>query len=195
MITATDERGWNAKVEAFLAPAYPLLFFLVEFIYLAVLLWLFWRYNTDHSFRRSVHDPLGLLPLVVPWAGATGAVTAGMFGIYFHNQSWDKRYNYWYFARPVTGAVLGGFAYVFFVALIDATGSHPKTSSNFIYAAIAFIVGFREKTFFNLLTHAADVILGPSNSKENKGDGRDSKDVGTGKTPGADGQPAGGASV
>lgn len=140
-------------------------YFVLEIAYMLILVWLFWHYVTDHGLRQVVHDPLDPLPLVVPWAGAMGAVTVGMFGIYFHNETWASSYNYWYVARPLTGLVLGSFAYVFLIAIINATGTHPKTSSTFLYAAAAFIVGFREQTFFNLLTQATDVIFGPGKKK------------------------------
>jgi hypothetical protein len=149
-----------------LSETMPWGYFALEAAYLLVLVWLFWHYVTDHGFRSAVHDPFGPLPLVVPWAGAVGAVTVGMFGIYFHNETWDKSYTYWYVARPLTGLVLGSFAYVFLIAIINATGTQPKTSSTFLYAAAAFIVGFRERTFFNLLTQATDVVFGPAKQQD-----------------------------
>src|SRR5436309_2797711 len=96
----------------------PPSFFWLELLYLLALLGLFALYVASAGFRSLIPNPFGPLPLAVPWSGAVGAVTVGLFGIYFHNESWDNSYNYWYIARPLTGTVLGSFGYVIFVALI-----------------------------------------------------------------------------
>jgi len=119
----------------------------------------------DAHFRSLFPEPFGGVPLVVPWSGAVGAVVVGLFGIFFHSDRWNNSYSYWYLARPLTGALLGSFAYVIFVGIIMATGTRPNTSNPYFYAALAFLVGFRERTFFDLITQVTGVVLGPGKTQ------------------------------
>ncbi len=80
--------------------------FAVQLAYLLVLLLLMFAYAKSSGVRAFFPDPIGFVPLSVPWWGALGAVTVALFGIFFHNQNWNPSYNYWYCVRPVTGAVL-----------------------------------------------------------------------------------------
>jgi hypothetical protein len=127
-----------------------------------------------YAFQRGSGPPYmlgGLLPLAVPWFGALGAVTISLAGVFFYSdQGWDKKYNYWHIGRPLFGAVLGVVAYFIFILIVSSAGSPiaifsaspPKSKDCIIYYVLAFLVGYREETFRELIQRATDLILKPS---------------------------------
>jgi hypothetical protein len=54
----------------------------------------FLAYVKDADFRSWLPDPLGPLPVAVPWSGAIGAVVVAIFGLYMHRADWDDSYDY-----------------------------------------------------------------------------------------------------
>lgn len=66
----------------------PARVFIIEMAYLIALIVLLIVYKTDDPFRDALPPP-GPLPIQIAWFGATGAVLAGIGGIYFHNQTWN----------------------------------------------------------------------------------------------------------
>jgi hypothetical protein len=175
----------------------PTFFFVLGLVYLALLLLLAIGREARFWFLDDLHDPIaGVLPLGVPWFGALGAVTLSLYGVFDHNDHWDRKWNYWHLARPLVGIVLAIVAYFVFITLITSTGLTPRTSAATTsttgttlaptttlattttvagqpggtvpgpstllpYYVLAFLVGFREDTFRNLIKRAADVLLGP----------------------------------
>jgi len=105
------------------------------------------------------------VPISIPWFGALGAVLTGLYGIFDHgHRDWQRRFNAWYIARPFTGAALGAVAYIVFVGVIRAAGLQPGTQDSIgklVYFAVAFLVGFREETFRQLIARLGDLIIGP----------------------------------
>ncbi|MGH9896954.1 MAG: DUF1573 domain-containing protein, partial [bacterium] len=67
------------------------------------------------------------------------------------------------------GAVLGIVAFFLFVVIVTATGTPPeflnsgkgKTKDFIIFYVVAFLVGYREETFRELIKRATDLILKP----------------------------------
>ncbi len=139
--------------------------FAVQLVYLLVLLLLVFAYAKSSGVRAFFPDPIGFVPLAVPWWGALGAVTVALFGIFFHNRDWNPSYNYWYVIRPVTGAVLGVVAYLIFVVVIDATGAKAKTSGTLVYDLAAFLVGNREQNFHDLIQRATGALFGVNSNQ------------------------------
>jgi hypothetical protein len=139
--------------------------FAVELTYLAVAVGALVLYGHWSSLRHWVPDPVGPIPLGVLWWGAVGAITVSLTGIFDHRRDWDPYYRNWHLARPAVGAVVGAFAYLVFVTAIRSTGTTVKTSGPTtepaVYYVIAFIVGYREETFRELLKRATDVLLTP----------------------------------
>src|SRR5207248_634808 len=112
----------------------------------------------------------GILPIAVPWFGALGAVTISLEGVFLWNDQWDRKFNYWHIGRPLFVAVLGIVASFIFVVIAVAAGSPPPflsdeaspTAKDFIiYYVLAFLVGYREETFRELIKRATDLILKP----------------------------------
>ncbi|HEY5021865.1 MAG TPA: IPT/TIG domain-containing protein [Gemmatimonadaceae bacterium] len=151
----------------------------VEIFYLIVLFAIAVFYLTD--LRNAVHftvpETLGSLPVGVPWFGALGAVMISLTGAFDHRDDWDPSWNLWHFTRPLIGISLAIISWLIFEAGILAVG--PNTSSqiatansaasravtapsNLLYYLIAFVVGYRESIFRDLIKRVADVILTPS---------------------------------
>lgn len=81
-----------------------------------------------------------------------------------HTHDWDNRWNAWHLARPVLGAVTGSVAFAFVVVVIKTAAgpsAEVQDSSSAIAtaAAIAFLVGYKEQHFLDLLARVAEVLL------------------------------------
>jgi hypothetical protein len=142
----------------------PALVFCLDAVYLAVLigLLLLWHFHQ----LAFISDPIGgIVPVGVPWFGALGAVLISLYGVFDHNDAWETRWNFWHYGRPFVGAVLSVVAMLIFVGLINATGATPEVHTSGLndvgYLVLAFVVGFRESTFRQLLARATDILLGP----------------------------------
>ncbi len=124
---------------------------------------------TVPPLRDLVPPAVAGVPISIPWFGALGAVLTGLYGIFDHgHRDWQRRFNAWYVARPLTGAALGTVAYIVFVGTIRATGLQPAAQDpvgKLIYFAVAFVVGFREETFRQLIARVGDMILGPGGNR------------------------------
>lgn len=117
--------------------------------------------------HRLLGTTLGPIPLAVPWWGALGGVTISLSGLFKHAASWDERYEAWHVARPVMGAVMGSVGYLIFIVVIRSTGaSVPATTSagGAAFDLVAFLVGYREAVFRELLRKAVDILLSPGSS-------------------------------
>jgi hypothetical protein len=150
---------------------------IVEVVYLVVLLLLALVYLTDlRAFLHfNIPDKLGSLPVGVPWFGAVGAVMISLSGVFDHRDDWDPAWNLWHFTRPLVGATLAIVSWLIFEAGILAVGSNPNPTpangaanqagtapKDLLYYIIAFVVGYREEIFRDLIKRVADVILTPS---------------------------------
>lgn len=108
-----------------------------------------------------------VVPLWVPWAGALGGVTISLVGVAKHAVDWDApKYGYWHLTRPFLGTVCGTIAVLIVVLVLrsvspPAVGEHYTPGGTGMLAVIAFVGGYREKTFRDLITKVVDVILGP----------------------------------
>jgi hypothetical protein len=127
--------------------------------YAAGLLVIAVAYVDKVSWLGWLPDPLGPIPLGVPWFGALGGVTISMRGIFRHNAAWDDSYNLRHVSRPISGAIVGIVAYLIFVVVIGATGITPKTTGTVVYDLVAFLVGYREDTFRSLVLRATDALF------------------------------------
>lgn len=126
----------------------------------------------------------GVLPLIVPWAGALGGVAISLVGIGRHFRSWEAnadkqaeatgsgfdqrmRWNTWHLTRPFIGAVFGTFAALILVFVLgvigftDAGDIDLSPTGVATLMAVAFVVGYRERTFRALVERVVDTIFGP----------------------------------
>ncbi len=150
----------------------PSFFFWLGMAYLALLLVAAAVFNI---YRASPGPMLigGILPIAVPWFGALGAVVISLEGVFLWNTQWDTKFNYWHIGRPLFGAVVGVVAFFIFIVILSAAGSAPKFLDNvpggtpalgkdyIIFYVVAFLVGYREETFREMIKRATDLVLKP----------------------------------
>jgi len=147
-------------------------FFWLSITYLALLLVAAGMYMGNfYGVKDRIPVILGgILPIGVPWFGAVGAVVISLEGVFQHTQegNWDDRYSYWHMARPLFGAVLAIVAFFIFLLLIGATGQTPafatpggdsQASDLIVYYVVAFLVGYREETFRELVKRVTDLLF------------------------------------
>jgi hypothetical protein len=145
-------------------------FFWLELAYMAMLIAIGAVYMTCWPPNdKDVNLIGGIVPFAIPWFGALGAVLIGLEGVFLHNKEWDSKYNYWHIARPLIGAVLGFVAFFIMVLLIKSSGASPtflsSTNPEFastdlvMFYVLAFLVGYREETFRELIKRGTDLIL------------------------------------
>jgi hypothetical protein len=131
-----------------------------------VTLALLWVHQPE--FQRLVPGQLGPIPLSVPWWGALGGTTISLTGVFRHPTNWNSSYNLWHLARPVMGAIAGSVGYLIFIAVIRSSGSQaPKHASagTAVFDLVAFLIGYREEVFRELLRRAVDVLLSPAKGR------------------------------
>jgi hypothetical protein len=142
--------------------------FWLSLLYLLGLGVVAWLYFTD---RLSLPGAVGSEPTAgILWFGALGGVLLSLSGVFDHPYDWDDAYRLWHIARPFVGAAVGLVAVLIVQAGILAVGQDPtqaptrsESASKFIlYYLVAFLVGYREETFRELIKRLADVILTPS---------------------------------
>lgn len=140
--------------------------FVIQLVYLACLgvFVIMYRAQWVIDVRRDFFGPV---PLLVPWFGAVGAVVLSLSGVFEHRTDWDEEYCYWYWSRPLIGGVTGTISVLILQSGILAVGgtlpntSTTPTAKNLLYYLIAFISGYRENVFRDLIKRIADVILTP----------------------------------
>src|SRR5262245_23011132 len=158
--------------DSFIFKMRPSFFFWLGMTYTMLLLLVAIVYNV--AYVNSKPFLLGnTLPIAVPWFGALGAVTISLEGVFKWSESrWNPEYNYWHVGRPLFGAVLGTIAFFLFVLIVSSSGTPPKFLEDpnaaapakdfIIYYVVAFLAGYREETFRELIQRVTDMILKPA---------------------------------
>ena len=103
--------------------------------------------------------------------GALGGVLLSLEGVFQHGHDWDETYFLWHIARPIVGAAIAVVAVLILQAGILAVGVQPigpgstqtpgvsPVDKDLLYYVAAFVVGYREETFRDLIKKAADLIF------------------------------------
>ncbi len=76
----------------------------------------------------------------------------------------------WHIARPFLGAVVGSVGFLIFIVVIRATCttvSAGTAAGRAAFDLVAFLVGYREEVFRQLLKRATDVLFAPGRPSEN----------------------------
>src|SRR5581483_2865903 len=99
--------------------------------YFAMLITLLLCYKLIGGFSEHLMDPLGPLPLSIPWTAALGAVALSMSGVIYHTvrRDWDSNFLLWHVARPILGAVFASIAYFVIAGGVLASGGTPNPST------------------------------------------------------------------
>jgi hypothetical protein len=153
-------------------------FFWLEMGYLVLLLLVAAFYLEIIPPKHAPQLVGDVLPIGVPWFGALGAVVISLEGIFAYGQKdWDPKYNYWHIGRPLFGAVLGIVAFFTYLLIIMSAGAYPPFISGgsaapaakdyIVYYVVAFLVGYREETFRELIRRVTDLILKPGSMTAN----------------------------
>lgn len=140
---------------------------IVAAIWLAVLIACFVLYERDRAFASFVAFKLGPLPFEVIWFGAVGGLLISAQGIFKNNYSWKGQYNYWHYARPIFGAIMGTLGCLIFIVLNEAATKKAAAVNPVFYDVIALSIGYREESFRGLLTSVIDTILVPTHKTPN----------------------------
>ncbi len=138
--------------------------FSIQLFYLAALITVAALYFTEVITPRHF---IGSVPVAVPWFGALGAVLISLTGVFEHTADWLPSYKFWHWSRPLVGAVVGVVSVLIFQAGILAVGEsvNPRgneSAKNLLYYLIAFLVGYREAAFREMIKRLGDVILVPA---------------------------------
>jgi hypothetical protein len=139
------------------------------FCWLLALVVMAFAYRHWHWLHSAVPDPAGTVPLGVPWWGALGGLTISLVGIASPTHSWEDRFRLWHYLRPLLGAVSGSVGYLIVFGLFKAAGAAPnaQASGSAVFDAVAFLVGFREHIFWQLIARAVDLLLAPGTPSDN----------------------------
>lgn len=117
-------------------------------------------------FERKFPDsPLGPIPIGALWFGALGAVMISLNGIIDHAHDWDPSFDLWHLSRPLMGAALAVVGVLVLQAGVLTVGETPttgNTSKNLLYYLVAFLIGYREETFRELIKRLVDLVLKPA---------------------------------
>jgi hypothetical protein len=146
--------------------------FILALLYLAVILAIGLIFFVKRDLLFFVPDAFGSVPVGVPWFGALGAVLISLTGVFEHEHDWDASYWPWHVARPLIGVALGVVSVLILQAGVLAVGSTPIQNqsakpipTNLLYYLVAFLVGYREETFRELIKRLVDIVLAPGTVK------------------------------
>ena len=145
--------------------------FVIAILYAVLMLVIAWLHRTGKFDLFETKE--FLVPLSIPWFGAIGAIIVSLQAVFERRgEDWDPTYNHWHIGRPIIGAVLGVMSYLILSVIVTLGGSTPPspeqapTIANLnIFHVLAFVVGYREETFRDLLKRVTDLILRPSEPK------------------------------
>lgn len=158
-MSVVDEKASDLPVSV------PNWVFLTQCLYLVFLVAAGLVYIHWGLLQRLIPNPAGPVPLGVPWWGALGGITISFTGIFRNSNKWQSRYELWHLARPFLGAVVGSVSYLVFIVIIRAAGAtpaHGNPANNEVFFLIAFLTGYREDLFRELLKRASDSLFSPA---------------------------------
>lgn len=141
----------------------PWIILALAVVYLAALIALFVTYVMVAWLRSHLPVTLGQLPIGAVWFGATGAVMSSLYGIFLHNQEWKTSYNYWHYCRPLFGAVTGSIGALIYLVLLHLGSTSSVKVDPLTFYVVAFVLGFADKSFMQLLQNVTAVIVKPGN--------------------------------
>jgi len=86
--------------------------------------------------------------------------------VYYSRGRWEPRFNYWHPIKPLMAAATGSVACLLIIVLLRAAaGTKNPTIDSTTLDAAAFIFGFAESPFRQLIAAVTDVFLKPGKTK------------------------------
>lgn len=149
-------------------PSPPKVFAALDVAWVIVLVSLIFLRWKDVFGLGALGDPAGgVLPLIVPWAGALGGVAISLVGTAKHSRDWDNAWNVWHAIRPFSGAVAGTVSFFIVVVVLRTAGGLTEAATELpltvtsigLFFVIAFVTGFRDSVFLNLIADVAKVVF------------------------------------
>ena len=126
---------------------------------------------------------IGLMPpwwsslgLILPCAliGGIGGVVYCLRGVYLNasvRNSWDDRWQPWYYIRPFVSHLCGAVSFLFLRAGLLLLEAQPKTESTDLgFLALAFIAGLNVDKFITKVEEIAQATWGIEKSQTAKGE-------------------------
>jgi hypothetical protein len=133
----------------------------VSIVWLLALVAAFACFERVAAFADFASFELGPLPFETIWFGAVGGWLISAQGIFNHNYAWRRSYDYWHCVRPVTGAIMGTLGCLVFLVLSEAATQKAIEPNPVFFDVLALTIGYREKSFRDLLLRVIDTILLP----------------------------------
>ncbi len=138
--------------------------FLISLLYLCIILVLGLIYFVHRDLLFFIPPAFGPILVGVPWFGALGAVLISLTGVFDHKRDWDNDLWPWHLSRPLIGIALAVVSVLMFQGGIIAIGSSPQNTNSptklvHSYYLLAFLVGYREETFRELIKRLVDAIF------------------------------------
>lgn len=122
-------------------------------------------YQRIDAFADFARFEIGPLPFEAIWFGAVGGWLISAQGIFDHNRSWRRSYDYWHYVRPLLGAVIGTLGCLVFLVLTEASTKEPVVANAVFYDVVALTIGYREASFRELISRILDTIIVPGDKK------------------------------
>lgn len=132
-IRVVTDGGASAPFTISIKPGWTRAFvFWLASVYFSMLVALLMTYMLIPGFSHSLPAQLGLLPIVIPWTGALGAVVLSLSGVIYHTvrRDWDSNYLMWHVARPLLGAAFASIAYLIIAGGVLGSGGMPNPSTS-----------------------------------------------------------------
>jgi phospholipase C len=112
--------------------------------------------------RLDLPRQFGQVPVEAAWLGAVGGLLSSLSSLPLSRGRWDPRFNYWHLFKPLMGAASGGVACLLVIVLVrTATSSPAPTLDTTALNAVAFVFGYAEESFRELVKAVTDVFLKP----------------------------------
>jgi hypothetical protein len=137
---------------------------IVAIVWVVILIASFVLYERDDGFADFVTFKLDPLPFEAIWFGAVGGFLISAQGIFENSHSWDESYDYWHYARPLLGALMGSLGCLVFIVLTEAATKKAAAPNPTFYDVIALAIGYREESFRRLIASLIDTIILPGKS-------------------------------
>ncbi len=140
----------------------------VALAWLLLLVAAFICYEKVPAFTSFVKFRIGRLPFETIWFGAVGGWLISANGIFFYNRKWKRSYDYWHYVRPVLGAIMGPVGCLIVVVLTEVASKESGELSTVFYDVVALAIGYREKSFRELIKKLVDTVILPGEKETKK---------------------------